>query len=631
MARFLNSPQLSQGLGILLFLFLFLNHAREFIPGPQSFVSSEIPFFKEAKIFVFLGDIPPNESSKFDFHRIDPILWHPIVTWAKTEDLLKLTQSEFLWIMVENQKHSLRESSFFLLEHMGIDFEIYDISSNIIFKFNKAGNGESTTNSIKKEISWIEFSKNQSSVFYIRLFHKKGTFFILNALSEIVGSKEEIYNDIIKRNILLAIISSFFLISGIICILIYLVNYKKKYLMLLDFGLFSFVFGTFYLTINELIRIIVLDKSALFYSTIALSSILFVPILSGLRRFLFPENFKILEILLIANLIFGAFNILIVLFFKYDTFFAIYSIFAQWMLIFFSIANNFLPALVCYLSWRYGNLKGRNFFLSFSISLLFTIYQLYLFSQNQRGFESIVFWSVLIPIFIQALEIERNLFSSSMKLKEFETDLLKKSNLLKEAELKNLQSKMNPHFLFNALNTIHALLRTKPELVENSILDLANNYRYTLENAEKELVSLNDEIEFLKDYLKIQKLRFFDSLVIVFQIDPCSFPLFLPPITLQPIVENCFKHGFQSSNENKFSIQIFGNQVSTSEYQLRIIDNGAGLSAQMKENPKLIWNRSLGNIRQRLTSKIRNSDIQASQNYPSGFFVTIRFYTRSLN
>lgn len=157
---------------------------------------------------------------------------------------------------------------------------------------------------------------------------------------------------------------------------------------------------------------------------------------------------------------------------------------------------------------------------------------------------------------IKLYERKRKLFSSiNMSMAQGIAQLLssqilygeyqQKQHLLITAERKLLQAQINPHFLFNALNTISAITRKDPEVARQLIQHLSQFFRSNLkQNVEK--VTLAEELEHINAYLKIEQARFSDRLSIKQHIDPKLLSLELPSFTLQPLVENAIKHGLSN-------------------------------------------------------------------------------------
>jgi len=112
-----------------------------------------------------------------------------------------------------------------------------------------------------------------------------------------------------------------------------------------------------------------------------------------------------------------------------------------------------------------------------------------------------------------------------------------------EIELKNLRSQLNPHFLFNSLNSIRALVDIDPSQAKENITTLANLLRKSLILGKEQLVPLKDELDLVNDYLDLEKVRFEERLAIVIKHDERLNDLPVPPFIVQTLVENAFKHG----------------------------------------------------------------------------------------
>jgi two-component system LytT family sensor kinase len=121
-------------------------------------------------------------------------------------------------------------------------------------------------------------------------------------------------------------------------------------------------------------------------------------------------------------------------------------------------------------------------------------------------------------------------------------------NLLVTSELKLLQAQVNPHFLFNALNTIIAITRTDPARARELLVHLSHFFRKNLKR-NRDLSTLQEELEHVSSYLEIEKARFADRLVVETVVDPTLLSLELPTFTLQPLIENAIKHGLSATLE----------------------------------------------------------------------------------
>lgn len=133
---------------------------------------------------------------------------------------------------------------------------------------------------------------------------------------------------------------------------------------------------------------------------------------------------------------------------------------------------------------------------------------------------------------------------------------LKYEAAAKEIELRNLRSQLNPHFIFNALNSIRALVDENPAKSKNAITQLSNILRNSLTVDRQRLVTFSEEMEMVRDYLALETIRYEERLRIEFNIDPKSTEYLIPPLMVQTLVENGIKHGI-STLKNGGKVEIF--------------------------------------------------------------------------
>ncbi|MDT8859765.1 sensor histidine kinase [Alkalihalobacillus sp. MEB130] len=163
------------------------------------------------------------------------------------------------------------------------------------------------------------------------------------------------------------------------------------------------------------------------------------------------------------------------------------------------------------------------------------------------------------------------LLSHQLELSEVDRHL----ELAKQAEIKALQAQVSPHFLFNALNTIVALVRTDPKKARKLLIALSHFFRQNLAGTTAIETSLEEEIKHVKAYLEIEQTRFSDKLSVSYHIDEDALPITIPPMTLQPIVENAIKHGLKPLHDDSLlSIEIKTEQDAV---LVSIKDNGKGI------------------------------------------------------
>lgn len=137
------------------------------------------------------------------------------------------------------------------------------------------------------------------------------------------------------------------------------------------------------------------------------------------------------------------------------------------------------------------------------------------------------------------------------------TKRLEASEKMKQkAELANLKSQVNPHFLFNSLNTIYALAISQSEQAGDAVLKLSGIMRFVLMESEKESISLSKEIEYLQDYIALQKLRLGEEFVVHFTIKIEDENTQIAPLLFIPLVENAFKHGVSQEDIHPIEISL---------------------------------------------------------------------------
>ncbi|MGO4886268.1 LytS/YhcK type 5TM receptor domain-containing protein [Anaerobacillus sp. MEB173] len=175
------------------------------------------------------------------------------------------------------------------------------------------------------------------------------------------------------------------------------------------------------------------------------------------------------------------------------------------------------------------------------------------------------------PMIIELSKGLSTLLSHQLELSEVDRHL----ELAKQAEIKALQAQVSPHFLFNALNTIVSLIRTNPLKARKLLISLSHFFRQNLAGVNGTETTLEDEIKHVKAYLEIEQARFSDKLTVTYDIDEDVLSYKLPPMTLQPIVENAIKHGVkQLTDESLIQIRL---KKEEDKAKISVIDNGIGI------------------------------------------------------
>jgi two-component system LytT family sensor kinase len=179
--------------------------------------------------------------------------------------------------------------------------------------------------------------------------------------------------------------------------------------------------------------------------------------------------------------------------------------------------------------------------------------------------------------------------------------LEEQERLLLSARMEALQNQINPHFLFNTLNSVSSLVRFDPDTARELIIKLATILRRLL-NSSEAFVPLREELEFIDNYLDIEVVRFGpDKLRIVKELEPASLDVMVPSMLLQPLIENSIKHGLASKIEEG---RIFlRSRLTDSRLIIEVEDNGVGMgSASILEKPTGLGGTGIGlaNVAERL-------------------------------
>ena len=194
-------------------------------------------------------------------------------------------------------------------------------------------------------------------------------------------------------------------------------------------------------------------------------------------------------------------------------------------------------------------------------------------------FSGIMIYATMASI-VYVLQIVRNLHEEERRAARAET-------LAARNALASLQAQLNPHFLFNTLHSLMALVRYNPELAEDALEKLAEMLRYSLKDKRdsgNHLVRLESELQFVENYLDLEKLRLGDRLTVQKEIDPDAFDCLLPAFSIQPLVENSIKHGIAPKNVHA---TIFVSAKKENGFlKLEIRDDGIGATEEQIEKSK---------------------------------------------
>jgi Tfp pilus assembly protein PilF/two-component sensor histidine kinase len=208
---------------------------------------------------------------------------------------------------------------------------------------------------------------------------------------------------------------------------------------------------------------------------------------------------------------------------------------------------------------------------------------------------------------LENLALEKKRRDQELKEKELKI-------LASRAELRALRAQINPHFLFNALNTIASLIRKTPNKAEETVEMLADVFRYTLAKSGTDIIPLAEELNFLQAYLEIEKARFGSKLQVEIKVDPQAEQVKIPSMLLQPLVENAIKHGIAPKVEGgKVAISA---ACENNLLKVEVADNGVGFDCS---NAQRLYRDGVGmkNVRDRLKTLYGNEDGLQIQSTPN--------------
>ena len=195
---------------------------------------------------------------------------------------------------------------------------------------------------------------------------------------------------------------------------------------------------------------------------------------------------------------------------------------------------------------------------SFSTSYLADILKLYEPGRNiplsRRFLFSIIFDTPIFLVWMSVYVLWHYIeFTNTEEIKKVRLE-----TMIKELELKTIKSQINPHFIFNALNSIRALVDEDPQRARQAITELSNILRSSIQVDKVEITSLEKELDIVKDYLALEYIRFADRLKVVYEVDSKTLSHQIPPMMLQTLVENAIKHGL-SKQPGDCTIKIVSN------------------------------------------------------------------------
>lgn len=153
------------------------------------------------------------------------------------------------------------------------------------------------------------------------------------------------------------------------------------------------------------------------------------------------------------------------------------------------------------------------------------------------------------------------------------------SKLASDAEIKSLQAQINPHFFFNAINTVSALMRTNVDQARTALLQLSTFFRSSLQGVTETQIPLKQEKEHVNSYMSLEQTRFPDKYTVIYAIDAAP-EVQVPPFCLQVLVENSVRHAFPNRRKGNI-IKITVKQHPPTALNIIVADNGIGIKKEL--------------------------------------------------
>lgn len=431
-----------------------------------------------------------------------------------------------------------------------------------------------------------------------------------------IGKLGDLLEYNIKKAIVPLLLSLVIICIGLIAFFLFILNLKNSYMPLLYFSIMNISIGLAILSQNEL-TLIIYNHPNLYFSILNITSLL-IPI--GIIGFFSHTLGKHLH--KITN-IFQKFNV----FFLFLYFINYYFILNPETYFISAVINRLLQTFyfiefsyILIKSIRLGkdSLEARIFSIGIFFLLTFIIsFILYLFIFYEST--KLPMWGCLLFLISMGVALERD-----FRLKRQKLILIKKEYEIQQktfhlAQLNLLKEKLSPHFFFNSLNTLHAYANLNSKLAKISIDSMIENYNFLEEHVDSNLVTFDKEWEFTKIYCRLQKVRYLDRLKIKFKKSGDFTNIAIPPLSIQPLIENAFKHGFQNSSERIWKLNIEADIIDN-QITISVKDNGSGL--KQKED---YFNRSLGNIQFRMNYFFESNSIKISNLQMGGTNIQIQY------
>jgi two-component system, LytTR family, sensor kinase len=267
------------------------------------------------------------------------------------------------------------------------------------------------------------------------------------------------------------------------------------------------------------------------------------------------------------------------------------------------VSSHLAAAVILSLAWVYSS--GFIVRLMLSDPFYLTFQESHLTNRIMIGFFFYVLMAAVIYLYTFYLK-NREKIAREAELKQE----------VREAVLRALKSQINPHFLFNSLNSIASLTLTNPGKAHEMVIALSDFMRYSLRKQHNELVALEEEINHIRLYLQIEKIRFGEKMIYTFEVEPECLGCQIPTLLLQPLFENAVKYGvYEASDEVEVSLTA----KKEGDHTVLIITNNYDSEAAPAKGEGI----GLKNVRERLRLVYNSNNLIQTEDQDGKFRVTI--------
>jgi sensor histidine kinase YesM len=443
-------------------------------------------------------------------------------------------------------------------------FEVY-LDSKIIYQYNPALSSKNDYNNQHIiELDSEYCNKPLIIVIPVNKHFIKGDLYELaiGSQNELIKASIDENSNLYRKQIIQIIVSSVILFTGIASLFIFFYQWKKREYPFLFYGLFTFA------SIAENIDI------RLFHLIAGISPVTLSVVELAARNALLIffvlfvlYTFKLYAVKSVSYVLKGliAYVAITFGFFFWQASHSLFS-FMERLYALIGIISICICIYEIIKSEVYRQLKNKFFFHFFSlIFLIISLYTAFSIISIEYHREAPFIYGILSLSFAMISLLVSNYIESMQRNLEYKVEIeVNKNELLKlrqsniEAQFETLKSQINPHFLFNSLSALSSLCypNSQPLKAKQFIDEFSNIFRYVLEVKSKNVVELNQELEFVRSFFYLQQIRFVNGLVLKVNIDEVFMNYLVPPLSLQTLVENAIKHNIVSK-EKPLTIEIF--------------------------------------------------------------------------